>query len=305
MVIIMAEGTVLSIERCSLHDGPGIRTTVFLKGCPLSCLWCHNPESQAFSPELYYFDEKCIRCGICTEICTTHAHSFTSSQHEINRSKCILCEKCVSACPASSLELKGSVMQAQDVIEIVLKDKRHYESSGGGLTLSGGEPLSQFEFSAELLQLAKAQNIHTCVETSGFVPTMRILSIAPFVDLFLYDYKESDAEQFEKTIGVDDELITKNLFTLDKAGSKIILRCPIIPTCNDRDDHFAKIAETANRLENITEINVMPYHPMGQSKSGRIGREYPLAGIDFSSDEKIIEWIEKISRQTKVPVKKG
>ena len=301
----MAEGTILSVERCSLHDGPGIRTTVFLKGCPLSCLWCHNPESQLFLPELYYLEEKCRRCDICVTSCEFDVHSVTDSQHKISRKRCNLCGICVSECPQSALEIKGVVMQVQEIMDIVLKDRRYYERSNGGLTLSGGEPLSQFEFSKKLLELAKEHGTHTCIETSGFAPTERVLEIAPYVDLFLYDYKESDNAQHKKTIGVSNELIIDNLRALDKSGSKIILRCPIIPSCNDRDDHFAKIVETANSFENIIEINVMPYHPMGESKSSRIGRDYSLPNIGFSSDEQIAKWIGMINGEAKVPVKRG
>ena len=299
----MKTGTVLSIERCSLHDGPGLRTTVFLKGCPLSCLWCHNPESQSFKPELYYFDEKCVHCGLCAAACDNH--TINETEHLINREACSACGKCVYACPQSAFELKGTAMSVQDVIDVVLKDERYYKQSGGGLTLSGGEPLAQFDFALALLAAAKENGLNTCLETSGHAPTERLLAIMPYVDLFLYDFKESDDDNHKKFTGVSHALIMENLFAIDKAGAKIVLRCPIIPTYNQRDEHFIAIADTANGLHNILEINIMPYHPMGASKANRVGREYPIPDIGFPTEEQIDGWIESVSQKTGVTVKKG
>jgi len=286
---------VLSIERCSLHDGPGLRTTVFLKGCPLACIWCHNPESQDFKPELYFFEEKCTGCGLCGAVC------------EKNRENCTACGKCVTACPNSAIEIKGSTMSAQDVMDVVVKDIKYYEHSGGGLTISGGEPLAQFEFTHELLRLAKESGIHTCVETSGHAPMDKMLALLPYVDLFLFDFKESDDDRHKEYVGVSRDLIAKNLMAIDKAGAKIILRCPIIPTCNARDEHFTAIAETANALKNIVEVNIMPYHPMGASKAARIGREYALKlkDLGFPSEEEIDEWVKEVGSGTNIAVKRG
>ena len=299
----MLTGNVLSIERCSLHDGPGLRTTVFLKGCPLSCLWCHNPESQSFKPEIYYFDEKCIHCRMCAQVCANHI--FNETEHLINRKDCIGCGKCVSACNISALEIKGTVMQAQEVINTALKDERYYRQSGGGLTLSGGEPLAQFDFTLEILRLAKVHNLHTCLETSGFSPQEKLLSLIPYVDLFLYDYKEENDDEHKKFTGVSNDLIIKNLHAIDKAGAKIILRCPIIPGYNEKDSHFTAIAQTANALQNIIEVNIMPYHPMGSSKAVRIGRKYPVTDTGFPKDEQIENWLQAVGSQTEAPVKRG
>ena len=303
----MTSGIVLSIERCSLHDGPGLRTTVFLKGCPLSCLWCHNPESKSFKPEIFYFDEKCVRCGLCHNTCGNH--NIINTKHIINRENCTAenaaCGKCVSVCPQSALEIKGVTMSARDVINIVLKDTRYYKQSGGGLTLSGGEPLAQFDFTQDLLRMAKENGLHTCMETSGYAPVEKLLSIIPYVDLFLYDFKESSDDEHKKITGVSNRLIMENLFAIDKTGAKIILRCPVIPSFNERGDHFAAIAATANALNNIIEVNIMPYHPMGASKAARIGREYPVPQTDFPGNEQIDNWIQTISCMTNIPVKKG
>ena len=296
-------GTVLSIERCSLHDGPGIRTTVFLKGCPLSCLWCHNPESLSFKPELYYFEEKCIHCGLCGTICGNH--TANEGSHILNRKDCDACGKCVDACLQSAFEIKGTAMQARDVMAIVMKDEKFYKQSGGGLTISGGEPLAQYDFTIELLRLAKENGLHTCVETGGFAPTDRMLGLVPYVDLFLYDFKENNEDRHKEFTGASNRLIIDNLLAIDGAGAKVILRCPIIPTCNDRADHFAAIAQMANTLRNIVEVNIMPYHPMGASKAMRIGREYRLADIGFPTDEQADDWVKATQQGTNVEVRKG
>lgn len=296
-------GTVLSIDRCALHDGPGLRTTVFLKGCPLSCLWCHNPESLSFKPELYYLGEKCTSCGTCVAICKNH--SIDEGVHSVDRTACNLCGKCVSGCPSSAFEIKGQEMSAQDVMDVVLKDVRFYEQSGGGMTISGGEPFAQFEFTLELLHLAKENGIHTCLETSGYAPSDRMMAILPYTDLFLFDIKESNDENHKKYTGVSQRLIMDNLQAIDESGAKIILRCPIIPICNARDDHFAAIAALANKLGNIIEVNLMPYHPMGASKAARIGRDYPLEDMSFPAEAQITEWVERVGEQTDVVVRQG
>jgi len=303
-------GTVLSVERCSLHDGPGLRTTVFLKGCPLFCLWCHNPESQSFSPQLYTLDEKCVFCGKCQAVCKNHRinadkNDIKSGEHIISREDCKACGKCVEVCPWSALEIKGSIMPADEIVEVVLKDKRYYEKSGGGVTVSGGEPMAQFSFASEILCLSKENNIHTCIETSGYAKTAQFLSIMQYTDLFLFDFKQTGEDLHTKHTGVGQGEIIKNLFALDTAGAKIILRCPVIPGFNDREEFFEAISNTANKLKNILEINVMPYHPMGSSKSKRIGRLYPLPDIGFPEDEQVNEWVKNISKKTDINVKKG
>ena len=301
-------GTVLSIERCSLHDGPGLRTTVFLKGCPLSCLWCHNPESQAFNQELFYLDEKCTRCGLCGTVCANHSFGDTTANkksHVINRDGCNACGKCASICPHSAIEIKGIKMSVQDVMDVVLKDVSYYKHSGGGLTLSGGEPLAQFDFTLALLRMAKENGIHTCIETSGFTATDKILALVPYVDLFLYDFKASNDDEHKKLTAVSRKRIIDNLHAINEAGAKIILRCPIIPTYNDTDEHFNAIAMTANTLHNIIEVNIMPYHPMGSSKAVRIGQEYSIADIGFPTDEQIDNWVKAVGHDTNTAVKTG
>jgi len=221
------------------------------------------------------------------------------------RNECNVCGKCVNLCPQSALELKGAKMSVQDVLDVVLKDLRYYEQSGGGLTLSGGEPLAQFDFTLALLRLAKEKGIHTCIETSGYTDRDRILSVIPYVDLFLYDFKLSDDDEHKKSTGVSQNLILDNLLAINEAGAKIVLRCPIIPTYNDNDEHLKAISATANTLHNVIEINIMPYHPMGASKAVRIGQEYPISHIGFPSDEQIENWVKIVKREADVAVKIG
>jgi len=196
-------------------------------------------------------------------------------------------------------------MKAHDVMDVVLKDACYYEHSGGGLTISGGEPLAQLDFTLSLLRMAKESGIHTCLETSGYMDTDKLLSLVPYVDLFLYDFKASNDDAHKRFTSVSQQLIMDNLFAIDKAGAKIILRCPIIPTCNDNAEHFYAIAGTANTLNNILEINIMPYHPMGSSKATRIGQEYLMPDIGFPADEQVNDWVNAIRRDTNIAVKIG
>jgi pyruvate formate lyase activating enzyme len=186
-----------------------------------------------------------------------------------------------------------------------MRDKVFYDTSGGGITLSGGEPMAQFDFTYELLSLAKKEGLHTCMETCGFALTDQYEKIAPLVDIFLFDYKETDSKLHREYTGVPNEPILHNLKVLDSLGARTILRCPIIPTCNDRDEHFEGIARIANELKNLLEINIEPYHPLGKGKCELLGRDYRLSDLGFPKDETVKEWMEKISSKTSVPVKKA
>ncbi|MBQ4109931.1 MAG: glycyl-radical enzyme activating protein [Clostridia bacterium] len=299
------KATIFNIQKFCVNDGPGIRTTVFFKGCPLSCLWCHNPESKKVQTEIFFDVKKCIGCGKCVPVCPKAGHNFEENIHIYNRENCIACKNCSEACPAGALESVGYEISVDEIIKEVLKDKTFYDNSNGGMTVSGGEPMLQFDFLYELLKRAKEENLHVCMETCGFAPSENYEKIAPYVDIFLFDYKISNAEDHKKYTGQSNELILKNLKMLDEMGSKTVLRCPIIPTVNDTDEHFEAIGKLAESMKNVIEINVEPYHPLGSGKTEMLGREYELKDITFPKDETVSKWIEKIKKHTKVDVKKA
>ena len=299
------EGTIFNIQKFCINDGPGIRTTVFLKGCPLNCAWCHNPESKSVKPELLYSADKCIFCGACAVACKTGAHSFSESGHGLNRELCVACGACADVCPTSALEISGYQKSVEDVIREVMKDKIFYDNSGGGMTLSGGEPMAQLEFSEALLIAAKEKGLHTAMETCGFSKTENYEKILPLVDLFLFDWKVSDPTLHKKYTGVDNALIEKNLRFISASGGKIVLRCPIIPTVNDTDSHFAKIAALAEELPGILSVDIEPYHPLGIGKAQRLGKQAAFEELGIPEKAVVDSWIEKIQKMTTKIVKKA
>ena len=292
------KSTVFDIQRFSVHDGPGIRTTVFLKGCPLNCLWCHNPESKMKYPEIMLYENLCKGCGECVGACPQKLHSFTDEGHKIDREKCARCERCASACVFGAISVSGKEMSVSEVLSEVMRDKSFYANSGGGITVSGGEPLMHIDFSCELLRAAKAEGISTAIETSGFSKWENIERISEHVDIFLWDYKETDPERHREYTGVDNSLILENLAKLDSLGKTIVLRCPIIPGLNDREDHFAGIAAVANKHPSILRVELEPYHSLGKGKATAIGREYPLEDMKSASKDDAKVWLEAISGYT-------
>ncbi|MEA4822603.1 MAG: glycyl-radical enzyme activating protein [Clostridiaceae bacterium] len=301
----VATGIITNIQKFSIQDGPGIRTTVFLKGCPLHCLWCHNPEGLEVLPELAYRAAQCIGCGHCTAVCPKGCHTFNAEGlHRFDRTNCVRCGKCADAC-VGALELMGCEMTADEVLRVVLQDKVFYDNSGGGMTLSGGEPMFRFPFTLELARRAKEEGLHVCIETSGEANAASYAAIAPYIDIFLWDYKETDPALHKRFTGRDNTRILDNLARLGAAGASIVLRCPIIPGCNDRDEHFAGIARTAEANPGVYEVNVEPYHPLGKSKAEALGKTYPLGDLSFPKDETVDEWITKIQRGTGKTVRRA
>ena len=296
-------GTVFNIQRFCVNDGPGIRTTVFLKGCPLSCAWCHNPESNSARPELFYDADKCVSCGRCVSLCPQKAHLMENGRHQLRRESCVRCMACAEThCPA--LAAAGETRRAEDVMAEVLRDRPFYQASGGGMTLSGGEPFFQEAFALKLLRLAREAQVHTCVETCGFAPLSVLEQAARWVDLFLYDIKLTDPALHRQWTGVSNDRILENLRALDKMGAKTVLRCPVIPGVNDTPAHFQGVAKIANSLMHLQEIHLEPYHPLGVSKARRLGRESLLEG-SFPSEAAVQDWIRQIQPLVRVNVRKS
>ncbi len=295
-------GMVFNIEKFAAHDGPGIRTVVFLKGCPLRCLWCHSPESQHPDREIQYRRELCVSCGQCITPCDKHCHQLVDGRHVFDRQNCSGCGRCVAQCVIGSLSLVGTEMTALEVIDVVLQDKMFYDESGGGMTISGGEPLFQAEFTLELLKHAALQGISSCVETCGFGDYAGLKSWLPYMDYFLFDYKAADPILHKKLTGVDNHLILRNLKKLNADGAKIILRCPLIPGVNDSQEHLLSIARLADRLENVREIHLEPYNPLAAGSYECLGIEAPLQLTGFPSDGIVELWRKTISTATEKTV---
>lgn len=293
-------GTIFDIQHFAISDGPGIRTTVFFKGCPLRCEWCHNPESYSIQPQLMWYADKCVHCGSCVQACPQGCHALENMLHAVYRESCTGCGLCTKSCPAGALETAGKRMTVEDILDEVLRDSFFYESSGGGMTLSGGEPMFQPAFARELARRAKEHGLHVCLETSGFCRTEDMLAMIPWVDLFLFDYKMTGSEAHRRCTGVDQELILQNLFQLDQHGAKIILRCPMIPERNITPEHLDGIVHRAKQLSNLLEIHLEPYHNIGLSKRERLGMPNALQAIEPPEKTRLQAMAGEIMSQTGV-----
>ena len=297
-------GLVFDILKFAIHDGPGIRTTVFLKGCPLNCLWCHNPESKDGRVEISYLPAKCVGCGACVAACPRGCHRLADGMHIYDRTACERCGACAVGCYARAIEQVGRLREVGEVLAEVLRDRPFYETSGGGMTISGGEPLAQFGFTRELLARAKAEGLHTALDTSGFAPQARYAGLLPLVDLFLYDIKTTDPVRHRELTGQPLELIHANLRFLSDSGARLFLRCPLVPGVNDSDAELAGLAALANDLAGVEEIDVEPYHPLGVSKAGRMGYaegySAPIPPTEYAQDltTKIAALTTKVVRRS-------
>jgi len=267
-------GIVFNIQRFSIHDGPGIRTTVFLKGCPLTCPWCSNPESQLEKPQLMTRDIKCSGCGKCASVCPEHAISFSEDQKRlINRHLCNNCLDCVKTCLYGALTSIGEQMSPEEVSGIVEKDMVFYKNSGGGATISGGEALMQHDFLREILILIKQKKIHNALDTTGYAPSSVIDEILPLVDMVLFDIKHLDPRRHREATGVGNEIILENLKRT--AGQvRTWIRIPLIADYNDSEFHITRLAELALELK-IEKVSFLPYHDGGVVKNRQIGRKQP------------------------------
>ncbi len=292
-----ASGRIFDIQRFCVHDGPGIRTTVFLKGCYLRCLWCHNPESQNPEPELSYLPRKCISCGACDNVCPEDAIAFPAPP-SVDHAACSDCGECAAKCDARALEIVGRDVSVDFVMEVVLRDRAYYEESKGGLTISGGDPLFQPEFALALVKAAKREGLHVTLETSGYCKWDQLEPFANLVDLFFYDYKETSPELHNSFTGVDRETIITNLTKLHGRGANIVMRCPMIPEFNARREHLDGIAATAKHLPGIRAVELLPYHRLGRAKLERFGFETRMPGSVEPPDFDTVEgWVRHVGSQ--------
>lgn len=290
------KGIIFDIQKFSLHDGPGIRTVVFLKGCPLICSWCCNPESQLLKPQIAFDKVKCRNSLECVSVCELKAQTSFFGKHQFESEKCNACGLCPPVCINNALRLYGYESTSDEVLKEVLKDKEYYANSKGGITLSGGEPLEQISFATEILYKSKNENLHTCIETSGFADKQKIEKIAQYTDLFLYDYKMTDDKQHLKYIGVSNRKVIDNLYLLEKLKKEVVLRCIIIPELNDNALHFKAIADLSNRLTNISKVELMLYHDFGKYKYATLGMKYWDSSVPSSTHQNGEEWMDKIKK---------
>jgi pyruvate formate lyase activating enzyme len=272
-------GIVFNIQRFSVHDGPGIRTTIFLKGCPGRCPWCHNPESQSPRPELVTFPERCIACGSCREVCP----------RETDPARCTACGACVDPCPADARQIAGRQMRVAEVMAVVERDRLFYDESGGGVTFSGGEPFAQPRFLLALLRAAKANGLRTVVDTCGFVSRDVLLAAAPLVDLFLYDLKTLDPIRHREVVGLPLAPILDNLDLLATTDAHVWIRVPIVPGFTDDPSALAEAARIAQGNLAVRRVHLLPYHASGGGKFARLGREYALGSIPVPPAARLAE----------------
>ncbi len=288
------QGIIFDIKRFAIHDGPGIRTTVFCKGCPLNCAWCHNPESIRPEPEVSLMPDRCIGCGHCFEACQHGAHRMNGSDRVYDRDRCVVCGDCAAGCYAEAIEIVGREVTVAEVIDEVESDRPFYETSGGGMTISGGEPTDQFEFTHALLAEAKARDLHTCLDTCGLTSWDRLEPLLTLVDVFLYDIKDTDAHRHQRWTGVDNEQILANLRRLDDAGANIILRCPMIPGINTDDAHLARIADLARSLGSVGGVELLPFHRLGLSKDARMGYDRQAITDQIPGEQDVQGWLARL-----------
>ena len=280
-------GIIFDIKKFAIHDGPGIRTTVFMKGCPLRCWWCHNPESISPKPQIVFFENKCIGCKRCFAACPTGALRLEGDRRIYERDKCVVCGKCAEACYAEAQVKEGREATVEEVLDEVEKDRPFYDNSGGGMTVSGGEPMLQKDFVLELFKQAKAAGLHTAMDTCGHAKWDDFKQVLEFVDLVLLDMKDMDPAKHKEFTGVDNALILDNAKRIRDLGKPMMLRIPVVPTCNARLDNMQAAAEFFKGFDNIEYVELLPYHRLGEAKWERLDMGYRLKDIDPPSDDEL------------------
>jgi pyruvate formate lyase activating enzyme len=270
------QGIVSDIQRFSIHDGPGIRTLVFMKGCPLRCPWCSNPETQFRDAEIAFFEHRCIGCGRCVSVCHSSAIGEIGV---IEREKCDLCGDCLAACPSKAIRRIGETMSTDQICAEVMNDELFYKNSGGGVTFSGGEPLSQPDFLISTMARLQKAGIHVAIETSGYSDWSVLRKVSEKTDLFYYDIKILDSRRHVTVLGVDNAIILENLSKLSDLRKEIIIRIPIVPGYTDDEDNVTGLMKFAASLKRVHKIELLPFHNYGKKKYNSLGRHYTLEGL--------------------------
>jgi len=285
-----AAGLVSSVRRLAIHDGPGIRTVVFLKGCQLCCLWCAAPETQSSGRDVVFYPERCLACDRCRAACPEEAIRVDAAgRRSLDRARCTLCGQCAEVCYAEALTMPAAWRTVGEVLAEVLCDRVFYDRSGGGVTVSGGEPLQQAEFTAALLRACKREGLHTAMETSGFQDWDVFERTLTDLDLLLYDLKAMDPEKHLRFTGASNERILENLRRAVSRGVATIIRVPVIPGFNDDEKNFQTMGRFLAGIGPIQRVDLLPYHRFGEATYGRLGREYALATIPLMTDERLEE----------------
>lgn len=301
----MKQPLIFDIKRYAINDGPGIRITIFLKGCPLSCKWCHNPESQSVAVQKLYTEKNCIGAQECIKICPEDALVLKPHGIETNYEACTLCGKCADVCPTKAIEMSGKMYDVEELMEIIERERIHIDHSGGGVTFSGGEPLMHSGFLLKMLKACGEKGLHRTVDTSGFADTDTLLEVAKYTELFLYDLKLMDAEKHKKWTGVNNHLILENLKILAQNGSELNIRIPLIKNVNEDKKSVTDIAEFISKLEgNKPTVNLLPYHSIAANKYQKLGSAYE----DFEMAEpsnREIELALSIFQQFEIEVEVG
>ncbi len=290
----MTTGTIFDIKKFAIHDGPGLRTTVFFKGCPLECWACHNPEGKEGRIDLFVREERCTFCGDCLDVCEPGSISIAGELFEVDRSTCTSCGKCVEVCLPGALAIAGRTVTVAEVLEEIERDVVFYDQSGGGVTFSGGEPLSQPDFLLDLMRECKERDISVAVDTSGQAPLDLVKTVAKFADLFLYDLKLLDARRHEEFTGSTNEVILANLAWLAENGPPVVVRVPLFAGINDDGENISALGRFAAGISNGISIDLLPYHRAGIDKYSRLGHAYRMADAMPPSEETTISVVQAL-----------